>query len=104
MTREAQLVEGECEWAAVDTSNDSVTVFSGPCIYYGHVVTTVLSAHVVLIKDNTTTISSLVASSAVGLPQMLPVGIRCNTSLVVDPDNSSTGNILVFFRRLQNAT
>ncbi len=100
MGRQADLVETEVEAIAIDTSNDSVTVTTGPCIYYGHAVTTTLSAHIVLIKDGSTTISTIVASSAAGLPQMLPVGIRCS-SLVVDPDNSSTGNIVVFVRRVR---
>lgn len=100
MTRQAALVEEECEYSAVDTSNDSVTVFNGPCIYYGAVITTTLSAHTVLVKDGAgATIDHYASTAAAGTIHSFPNGIRCATSLVVDPDNSSTGNMTVFFRR-----
>jgi hypothetical protein len=105
MTREAQLVETEVEHATVNTADNSTTVFSGPCIYYGAVVTTVLSAHTVIITDGSgNTIDQFAASAAVGTKLTYPFGVRCATSLVVNPDDSSTGNITVFFRRLVNAT
>lgn len=99
MTRHAQLLEQECEHVSVDTSGDSTTVFSGPCIYYGSIVTTALSAHTVLVKDGAgDTIDHYAASAAAGTIHAFPFGVKCG-SLVVDPDNSSTGNITVFFRR-----
>lgn len=100
MTREAQLVETECEYAVVDLSTDSTTVFTGACIFYGAVVTTVLSAHACPILDGSNTIAAFAASAAVGTTTYPPAGIRCATSLVVDPDNSATGIITVLFRRL----
>ena len=105
MTREAQLVETEVEHATVNTATDSTTVFNGPCIYYGAVVTTVLSAHTVIIQDGTgTTLDQFAASAAVGTKVSWPVGIRCETSLVVNPDDSSTGNITVVYRPLAGFT
>lgn len=101
MTRAASLIETECEYSQVDTSGNSTTVVSGPCIYYGYAVTTALSAHTVIIKDNATAIDGIAASAAVGSSHFIPNGIRCVTSLVVDPDDSSTGNIAVYFRRLR---
>jgi hypothetical protein len=64
---------------------------------YGIYVNTVLSAHVCPIADGTTTVVSLVASAAAGTSILYP-GIRFNTSLIVDPDNSATGSITVAYR------
>lgn len=101
MTRPASLIETECEYAQVNTATDSTTVVDGPCIYYGYSVTTALSAHTVIIQDNATAIDGIAASAAVGSSHFIPNGIRCATSLVVNPDDSSTGNIAVYFRRLR---
>jgi hypothetical protein len=101
MTREATLVETECEYATVSVATDSTTVVNGPCIFYGAVVTTVLSAHALPIMDNATTIAAFAASAAVGTTINIQSGVRCNTSLVVDPDNAATGDITVWFRRLR---
>lgn len=100
MTREALLVETECEYAAVDAANDSTTVVNGPCIFYGAVVTTALSAHALPIQDNTTAVAAFAASAAVGTTINIQSGVKCNTSLVVDPNDAATGNITVWFRRL----
>jgi hypothetical protein len=100
MTREALLIESECEYAQVDTSGNSTEVVAGPCIYYGYSVTTALSAHTVIIKDTSTAVDAIAASAAVGSSHFIPNGVRITGTLVVDPDDSSTGNIAVFFRRL----
>lgn len=92
-------VHHECTYAVVDTSTDSTTVYSGPCIVVGIFVNTVLSAHTVILKDNATSVITLPASLAAGTNIVLP-GIRFETSLVVDPDNSSTGNITVMYKPL----
>ncbi|KKL18287.1 hypothetical protein LCGC14_2477020 [marine sediment metagenome] len=98
-TRFAQLVHTECEYAVVPVADDTTTVFTGPCILYGVYVNTVLSAQVLPIKDGTVTVVSLVASAAAGTSILYP-GIRFDTSLIVDPDDSATGSVTVAFRRV----
>lgn len=98
MAREAQLVQMECDYAVVDVATDSTTVYSGPCIYYGSVITTALSAHVLPIQDGSSVIDSYAASAAVGTAHLFNHGIRCATSLVVDPDNAGTGRLTILYR------
>ena len=98
-TRYAQLVHEESEYSVVDLSDDTTTVFTGPCILTGVYVNTVLSAQACPITDGSTTVVSLVASAAVGTSILYP-GIRFNTSLIVNPDDAATGSITVAFRRV----
>jgi hypothetical protein len=98
MAREAQLVQMECDFSAVDVANNSTTVYTGACIYYGCVVTTALSAHALPIQDGSVVIDSFAASSAVGTYHGFNHGVRCATSLVVDPNDAATGNVTVFYR------
>jgi hypothetical protein len=98
MAREATLVQMECDYAVVDVANNSTTVYSGPCIYYGSVVTTVLSAHALPILDGSNTIDSHVASAAVGTYHPFNHGVRCSTGILVDPNDAATGNITVLYR------
>lgn len=98
MAREAQLVQMECDYAVVDVANNSTTVYTGACIYYGCVVTTVLSAHALPILDGSNTIDSFAASSAVGTYHGFNHGVKCATGIVVDPNDAATGNVTVFYR------
>jgi hypothetical protein len=98
MAREAQLVQMECDYVAVDVANNSTTVHTGPCIYYGCVVTTVLSAQAMPILDGANTIDSFAASSAVGTYHGFTHGVRCSTGILVDPNDAATGNVTVFYR------
>ncbi len=100
MARDATLVQQECDYAVVDVANNSTTVYNGPCIYYGAVVTTALSAHDLPIQDGSTVIDSFAASSAVGVYHPFNHGVRCGTSLVVDPNDAATGRITVLYRPL----
>ena len=96
-------METECEYSVVDVSNNSTTVFTGACIYYGAIVTTALSAHALPILDGANTIAAFAASAAVGAtssPAGL-AGIRCTTGIVVDPNDAATGTITVYFRRVR---
>lgn len=99
MTREAQLTHTECDYAVVSVNDDTTTVFTGPCILYGIYVNTALSAHAVPIQDGSTTVVTVAASAAAGTSILYP-GIRFNTSLVVNPDDSGTGSITVAYRRV----
>lgn len=103
--RAAEPVFQEATYSAQDTSNNVTTIYNGPCVYYGAIVTTALSAHVVLIQDGTgATIDTFAASAAAGTNHLFPVGIRLDTSLVINPDDSSTGNMTVFYRPLASFT
>lgn len=89
----------ECWPVTVDTSTDSTTVYNGPAVVQYVYVNTVLSAHTVLLVDGATTKITLPASLAAGSSPNI-AGTMFRTSLVVDPDNASTGNITVCFRPL----
>lgn len=98
MAREAQLVQMECDYKVVDVADNSTTVYTGPCIYYGSIVTTALSAHALPILDGSNTVDAFAASAAVGTYHGLNHGVRCATGIVVDPNDAATGNITVFYR------
>lgn len=90
---------GECWPVTVDTGTDSTTVYNGPAVLQYAYVNTALSAHTVLLVDGSTTKITLPASLAAASSPNI-AGTMFRTSLVVDPDNSSTGNITVCFRPL----
>ena len=102
--RDAKLVTSECDYAAVNVADNSTTVYNGPCLYFGACVTTALSAHALPVMDGANTIDSYAASAAVGTSHIFLHGVRCNTSLVVDPNDAATGNITVFYRPLNTTT
>ena len=85
------------DYASVDLSTDSTTVNSGAALVLGAIVTEAMSAHDCPIKDGSTTVLVIPASSAVGGSFSLE-GVRFNTSLVVDPDNAATGRITVIYK------
>ena len=98
-TRPAQLFHEECEATVVDLSDDTTTIFTGPCLLFGVYVNTVLSAQACPIEDNTVAVITLVASLAAGSNLVFP-GVPFETDMIVDPDNSATGNITVLWRRV----
>lgn len=93
-------VHEECFMSVQDTSgNGPTTIHDGPALLFGVYVNTVLSAHTVVFKDGTTAKITLPASLAAGSSPKF-YGARFETSLVIDPDDSSTGSITVFYRPL----
>jgi len=80
----------------VNVADDSTTVHTGRCFLYGVYVNTGLTAQALPIKDGATTLVTIPASAAAGAHYSFP-GIEFRTSLVVDPDNSATGNITVAY-------
>lgn len=80
----------------VDTSTDTTTVSAAPARLGGVYINTTLSAHTVVIKDNTVAKFTIPASAAAGT--FYPFKGRFETSLIVDPDDSSTGSITVLSR------
>jgi len=99
-TRQAQSTHNECEYTVVDLADDTTTVFTGPCILFGLTVTTALTAQVLPVQDGATNvIAALPASAAVGTTTQY-AGIRCNTSLIVNPDDAATGRVTVIWRKV----
>ena len=92
-------VHGEYLYAVVNVADDSTTVYDGPAVLAGIYVNTALSAHALPIKDGSTTVVTVPASATAGSMYQFP-GIKFATSLVVDPDNSGTGNVTVAYRPL----
>ena len=90
-------IGGPITYAVVDTSNNTVTVLNAPGYVYGVTVNTALSAHTVVIQDATAAIATIAASAAAGTKIDL-FGVYCATSIVVNPDDSSTGSITIFYR------
>ena len=97
MAKQAQLIQTQCDYAVVSVTDNTTTVYTGPCMLYGIYVNTVLSAHVCPVTDGGTTVVSLVASAAAGTSIQYP-GIRFNTSLIVNPNDSGSGSITVAYR------
>lgn len=102
MSDATEGVHLECKYRApIDLSSDAnTTVSSVPALLCGIYVNTVLSAHVVEILDGSTVILTLPASLAAGTFLNFAVGIRFETSIVVDPNTSSTGSITVLYKPL----
>lgn len=99
-TRNGRLVHDECEYSVQDTSTNGPTaIHATPALLMGIYVNTVLSAHTVILADATTAIVTLPASLAAGTMINFP-GLRFETSLNIDPDDASTGNITVMFRKI----
>ena len=51
MTSRAEMVQTQCDHATVDLSDNSTTVFDGPCLLYGVYINTALSAQACPIQD-----------------------------------------------------
>lgn len=99
-TRDGLLVHEECEYSVQDTStNGPTSINAEPSLLMGIYVNTVLSAHTVVIADATTAIVTLPASLAAGTMINFP-GLRFETSLNIDPDDASTGNLTIMFRKV----
>jgi len=81
----------------VDLSDNSTAVYAGPCLLRGIHVVASLSAHDVVVDDDTTQIGGVPASAPIG--SWFEFGdMRIETSLTVDPDDSATGTIAVVYK------
>lgn len=100
-TRRSAISNEECQGIVVDLADDSTTIYTGPCQLMGIYVNTILSAHIVLIKDGALTMGSLHVSMAAGTNLDFH-GMRFDTSLIIDPDNASTGKLLVMWRKINH--
>ena len=90
----------EWKYAVVDLSANSTTVSDVPCIVKGFYVNTTMSAHECQIKDDTTTVIRIPASTAAAATSDFDQ-LRFETSLVVDPDDSATGELLIMFDQME---
>lgn len=90
-----QIVRTDCwEYAVVDVATDSTTVSSKPARLKAITVQTVLSAHALPILDGSTTVYTIPASTAAGTRIEFD-GIKFKSSLIIDPNDSATGGLLV---------
>lgn len=86
----------ETLYSVVNLTTNSATVCSGPCLLVGVSTQTAISAHNCPIKDGSTTVIQVPASAPMG--NWYEGGYaRFETSLVVDPDDSASGTIVVFY-------
>jgi hypothetical protein len=93
-----RAIHPECLMSVQDVVNDGpTTIHSGPALLFGIYVNTVLSAHTVELKDGTGTRITLPASLAAGSERCF-YGARFETSLIIQPNASSTGVVVVFYR------
>jgi hypothetical protein len=93
-------VHNEGYYSVQNTATDGPTaIYAGPALLLGVYINTTLSAHTVILADASTTVVTIPASLAAGTSILYP-GIRFETSLQIDPDNSSTGNLTVVYRPL----
>ena len=90
----------EYKYGVVDVADNSTTVSTKPALLVGVYVNTVLSAHACPILDGAVSVITLKASLAAGTMLDFPP-TRFETSLVVDPDDSATGNITLFYKDLR---
>jgi hypothetical protein len=90
------------EWkhSVVDLSDDITTIVAVPALFKGYYVHTVLSAHICPIEDGTVGIFQIPASKAADSLFELDEPVRFETSLIVDPDNSATGKVVILYRDL----
>ena len=93
-----QYAQDGCLATVVDLSGDANTVIStGATLLMGIHVNVVMSAHAVTIDDGTTAVMTLAASTAAGT-NINCFGTLFSGTLEVNPNNSSTGTITVFYR------
>lgn len=90
----------QCEAVEVDLADNSTVAVNAACELLGVYVNTVLSAHVCPIQNDTTEKLRLVASLAAGTLITLPAAVKFATNLTVDPNDSATGLITLFYRLL----
>lgn len=87
-------------YGVVDLANDVSTISPVSVAVKGYYVNEALSAHACNINDGADTAFIIPASTVAGtLVEFTSVdGIIFENSLIIDPDNSATGNITVIYR------
>ena len=89
------------EWkkAVINTADDITTISNVPALVKGVYINTKLSSHTVNIKDGAEVSYVIPADAAAGNFYDWEA-VRFETNLIVDPDDSSTGNITVQYKDL----
>lgn len=89
------------EWkkAVINTADDITTISAIPALVKGVYINTKLSDHTVNIEDGTE-VSFVIPANATAGNFYDWEAARFETSLIVDPDNNSTGNITVLYKDL----
>lgn len=87
----------------VSLSADGQVGVAGPCIYYGYVVTTALSAAVCNVRDATsagtgTIVDIIAASATAGTSVRSAVGVYCANGCYAD--FAGTGTVTFFYQQL----
>lgn len=87
----------------VSLTADGQVGIAGPCIYYGYIVTTALSAAVIDIRDaiaagSGTIVDIVAASSAAGISVKYPFGVYCAAGCYAD--FAGTGTVTFFYQQL----
>ena len=99
-TRPGQFHYNECQYTIVDADDNSTTVFTGPCVLYGLVVTTVLTGTTdFLVQDGATNVVAVLDNAEASGVAKNYAGIRCDTSLICNPDDTATGRVTVIWRK-----
>lgn len=83
----------------IDLATNITTVSSTPVNVKGVYINTVMSAHVTDIKNGSTIILKIPASTAAGtvIDFAGESGVIFDTNLIVDPDDAATGNLTIFY-------
>jgi len=90
------------EWVSkqVDVSNNTISVYPGPCMVRMAKVTIALSAHACPIYDGnaaaTTLMATLAASAAIGATEDFG-DVRFENGIYVDPNDSATGTFWISY-------
>lgn len=87
----------------VSLTADGQVGVAGPCIYYGYLVTTALSAAVINVRDATAAgagdiVDTIAASAAAGTKERSALGIYCPTGVYAD--FAGTGTVTFFYYQL----
>jgi hypothetical protein len=88
-------VKDEWTYTIVTAANDLTVISAAPAILGAVWINTALSAHTVPIKDGANTLFTIPASAAAGTAYEFLKGTRCETNLVVDPDDAATSGVIV---------
>ena len=93
-------VHTECLMSVQNVATDGpTTIHDGPALLFGVYVNTSIATATVVLADATTAMITLPVSLAAGV-SVNCYGARFETSLIIDPGDTATGNVTVFYRPL----
>lgn len=92
----SNLVGTAPEWVhtSVALATNLTTIATSPVLYAGVVVTSVMSAHALLITDGSTVVDAVPATSAAGTNTFSQVPVMMS-ALYIDPNDAATGTVSV---------